>query len=56
MMEKVGEHDQNILDEFTKNYKKKKKSAGLAQHHSEVLVVPLANMYPEASFQTALKT
>lgn len=24
MMEKVGEHDQNILDEFTKNYKKKK--------------------------------
>lgn len=35
---------------------KKKKSAGLAQQHSEVLVVPLANMYPEASFQTALKT
>lgn len=25
MMEKVGEHDQNILDEFTKNYKKKNK-------------------------------
>lgn len=51
----MGEHDQNILDEFTKNYKKKI-SAGLAQQHSEVLVVPLANMYPEASFQTALKT
>lgn len=43
-MEEVGEHDENILDEFSKNYKKKKLSAGLARQHSEALVLPLANM------------
>lgn len=38
----MGEYHENILDEFSKNYKKI--SAGLARQHSEVLVLPLANM------------